>query len=70
MKYVKAFLIQFSFVFLYTLMFLYLSFNVMDRLRGGDVLDRIAWGIAVASLFMAFLVVFFFIQDLIKRYEK
>lgn len=70
MKYVKAFLIQFSFVFLYTLMFLYLSFNVMDRLRGGDVLDRIAWGISIASLFMAFLVMFFFIQDLIKRYEK
>lgn len=70
MKYVKAFLIQFSFVFLYTLMFLYLSLNVMGKLRCGDALDRVAWGIAIISLIMSFLVMFFFIQDLIKRYEK
>jgi len=70
MKYVKQFAIQFSFVFLYTLMFLYLSFNILSDLNGGDVLDYIAWWIAVASLIMSFLVLWFFIQDLIKKYEK
>jgi hypothetical protein len=71
MKYVKEFLAQFFIVLIYTLMLFFLSSQVLQApSRFSDFIDYAIWVIAVGSLIMLLLILWFYFKYIFKRNEK
>lgn len=71
MRYVKEFLAQFFIVLIYTLMLLFLSSQVLRTpSRYSDFVDYAIWVIAVGSLIMSLLILWFYLKHILNRNEK
>jgi hypothetical protein len=68
MRYVRNFLLQFFFVFLYVIMLLFVGTSLLDKFKiHSGFFYVVSITIAIASIVMTSLIIWYFIKDL---YEK